>query len=64
MSACIECRRGASGKEGHSHLEERFRSNVRDITLPQFATFQCTACEAYWRRLGPPDRCAWAAERR
>lgn len=63
MKTCTECQRGASGKNGHSHLEERFRS-ARNDTLPQFVTFQCSACGSFWRRLGPPDRCAWSAERR
>ena len=61
---CAECKRGASGKNGHGHLEERFRSSTRDITLPQFVTFECASCGAFWRKLGPPDRCAWSAQRR
>jgi hypothetical protein len=64
LEMCTECARGASGKDGHRHLEELFRSNIRNDTLPQFITFHCTSCGAVWRRLGTPDRCAWSAQRR
>lgn len=61
---CTACKCGASGRTGHPHLVERFRSNVSDLALPQFATYECTTCGAIWRRLGSADRCDWSAERR
>lgn len=60
---CAACKSGASGKTGHAHLVERFRSSAADLSLPQFATYECTACGAFWRRLGS-ERCDWSAERR
>ena len=60
---CAACKSGASGKTGHPHLVERFRSSGADLSLPQFATYECTACGAFWRRLGA-ERCDWSAERR
>jgi hypothetical protein len=64
VEKCSACKSGASGKDGHAHLVERFRSNIGDLALPQFATFQCTSCGVLWRRLGSADRCDWSAERR
>ncbi|MGZ5046179.1 MAG: hypothetical protein ACXWG1_12970 [Usitatibacter sp.] len=64
MEMCIECKHGASGQNGHRHLKERYRASTQDLTLPQFVTFECTSCGLFWRRLGPPGRCAWSAERK
>jgi len=64
VEKCAACKSGASGRDGHPHLVEKFRANVRELTLPQFATFQCSSCGAIWRRLGPAERSAWSAERR
>jgi hypothetical protein len=64
LEMCIDCKHGASGPQGHPNLAERYRANTQNLTLPQFITFECSACGAFWRRLGSLDRCAWSAQRR
>lgn len=48
---CQACRSGPAGREGHSALNEEFRSGVGPGGEPAYVLFGCVTCGCVWSRL-------------